>query len=232
MDRPSFVADVRHGPLPALLLALTAVSGIVDAISILSVGHVFVANMTGNIVFVGFALAGVPGFSLSASIIALAGFVVGAVFGGRMIDRYGGSRPVLLRNAVAVEIVLVGVCLTISLLVHLRQGGPVAATVVAGLVAMAMGLQTATARRIGVPDMTTSVVTMTLTGFASDHRNATEADFRRAAVIVSMLLGALAGAILTLNFGSHAGYVAVLVVLVAVAVTTTVLGRREAPWHA
>ncbi len=93
MDRPNFVADERHGPLPAVLLVLTFVSGLIDAISIISLGHVFVANMTGNIVFVGFAVAGAPGFSLRNSLFALAGFVVGAIIGGRMLDRWGPQPP-------------------------------------------------------------------------------------------------------------------------------------------
>jgi uncharacterized membrane protein YoaK (UPF0700 family) len=50
--------DRSHGPLPALLVCLTVVTGLVDAFSYLSLGHVFVANMTGNVVFLGFALAG------------------------------------------------------------------------------------------------------------------------------------------------------------------------------
>jgi hypothetical protein len=50
------LSDPRHGPLPPLLLALTAVTGLVDAVSILRLGRVFVANMTGNVVFTGFAL--------------------------------------------------------------------------------------------------------------------------------------------------------------------------------
>jgi hypothetical protein len=69
--------DPRHGPLPPLLLALTVVTGLVDAVSILRLGRVFVANMTGNIVFTGFAITGAPGFSLSASLFALAGFMAG-----------------------------------------------------------------------------------------------------------------------------------------------------------
>ena len=75
-------ADPAHGPLPALLLALTVLVGVVDAVSILSLGRVFVANMTGNVVFVGFALAGASGFSLAASLSALGGFLVGAAIGG------------------------------------------------------------------------------------------------------------------------------------------------------
>ena len=51
----AYFADEKHGPLPALLLLLTIVTGLVDAASILALGRVFVANMTGNVVFVGFA---------------------------------------------------------------------------------------------------------------------------------------------------------------------------------
>src|SRR5690349_24425280 len=86
------VADAAHGPLPALMLVLTALTGVVDAVSILSLGRVFVANMTGNVVFVGFALAGARGFSLSASLSALAGFLAGAALGGATVERHGTHR--------------------------------------------------------------------------------------------------------------------------------------------
>src|ERR1700712_1348240 len=72
------------GPLPELLLALTVVTGLVDAFSYLSLGHVFVANMTGNVIFLGFALVGVPGFDVAASLVALAAFALGALAGGRL----------------------------------------------------------------------------------------------------------------------------------------------------
>lgn len=64
------------------MLLLTVLTGVVDAVSILSLGRVFVANMTGNVVFIGFALAGASGFSLAASLSALGGFLVGAAIGG------------------------------------------------------------------------------------------------------------------------------------------------------
>src|ERR1700745_759862 len=88
----------EQGPLPPLLLALTVVTGVVDAVSILRLGRVFVANMTGNVVFSGFALVGAPGFSLSASLAALAGFLVGALGGGRLTGRLGRDRGLLLRT--------------------------------------------------------------------------------------------------------------------------------------
>jgi uncharacterized membrane protein YoaK (UPF0700 family) len=81
--------EVKHGPLPPLLVALTLVTGLVDAFSYLVLGHVFVANMTGNVVFLAFALAGVPGFSILASLVALASFVLGALGRGLLASRLG-----------------------------------------------------------------------------------------------------------------------------------------------
>src|SRR5882672_4243338 len=105
------VRDPAHGPLPALLLGLTVMSGLIDAVSILGLGRVFVANMTGNVVFIGFALAGVPGFSLSASIAALLGFLAGALVGGVLVERCAGHRGLMLRNACAMEFILVAIAL-------------------------------------------------------------------------------------------------------------------------
>jgi hypothetical protein len=71
-----------HGPLPPLLIVLTFVTGLVDAVSFLKLGpNVFVANMTGNIVFLGFALAGATNISLLTSVVAVLAFLLGALGG-------------------------------------------------------------------------------------------------------------------------------------------------------
>src|SRR5258706_13509239 len=72
------------GAPPSILLGMTAVTGLVDAASFLALGHVFTANMTGNVVFLAFAIAGVPGLSVPRSAAALAAFLIGALVGGRM----------------------------------------------------------------------------------------------------------------------------------------------------
>ena len=81
--------EVKHGPLPPLLVAMTLVTGLVDAFSYLVLGHVFVANMTGNVVFLAFALAGASGFSILASLVALFSFVLGSLGGGLLGSRLG-----------------------------------------------------------------------------------------------------------------------------------------------
>jgi uncharacterized membrane protein YoaK (UPF0700 family) len=77
-------------------------------------GRVFVANMTGNVVFLGFALAGAPGFSLAPSLAALVGFLAGALAGGRLVQRWAGHRRLLLRNITALDLVLVALATAIA----------------------------------------------------------------------------------------------------------------------
>src|ERR1022692_52082 len=77
----------------AALLTLTAVTGLVDAVSYLRLGRVFVANMTGNVVFLGFSTDPRSGLSTAASMIAIAGFILGALAGGRVAHTLAAARP-------------------------------------------------------------------------------------------------------------------------------------------
>src|SRR5215475_8245468 len=80
--------------LPYMLLAMTVVTGLVDAVSFLSLGRVFTANMTGNVVILAFATARVPGLSIARSLTALLLFLVGAIFGGRIMARAGADSQI------------------------------------------------------------------------------------------------------------------------------------------
>src|SRR5260221_4032971 len=99
------------GPLPALLLVLTGVTGLVDAVSYLKLGHVFVANMTGNVVFLGFAVADAGDFSIPASLLAIAAFMAGALVGGPGASPAGQHRRPPLGLATYLPISLVGAAL-------------------------------------------------------------------------------------------------------------------------
>jgi uncharacterized membrane protein YoaK (UPF0700 family) len=218
------VGDPRHGPLPLLLLSLTAVTGLVDAVSILRLGRVFVANMTGNVVFTGFAITGAPGFSLSASLFALAGFLAGAAIGGVLTTRVGHDRALLLLSAVAGELILVAAALAVAASAAVLSGG--LRDSLAALLAVAMGIQNAAARRLAVPDLTTTVLTMTLTGIAADLRSRSRGPdlLRRLLAVVTMFGGAAAGALLVLKvspaaaLGLAAGLLAVATAGAAIAV--------------
>lgn len=217
----------KHGPLPVLLIALTMATGVVDAVSVLALGRVFVANMTGNVVFVAFALAGVPDFALAASVLALLGFVTGAYLGGRLGRRHT-HRGRLLRNVTLVELGLV----TVAFLLSLLTAGSVASTVQAALLAIAMGLQNSTARRLAVPDLTTTVLTSTLSGFASDsRRQGRVAAARRALAVFAMFLGALVGATLVLATRAAWALAAAIVLIGLVAAVSALRSRGEEPWH-
>jgi uncharacterized membrane protein YoaK (UPF0700 family) len=202
------------------MLLLTVVTGVVDAVSILALGRVFVANMTGNVVFVGFALAGAPGFALTASLLALAGFLIGAGLGGGVAGRRNWHRAVLFRNAVMLELVLVVSCVLVAIPSGGSDPGEAARDVIAGLAAVAMGLQNAVVRKLAVPDLTTTVLTMTLTGIAADLRAGNAAVVaRRLLAVATMLLGAVAGGLLVLHPGpaSALGLAAALLLVVSVA---------------
>ncbi len=79
-----------------MLVSMTLVTGLVDAFSLLLLGHVFVANMTGNVVFLALALAGTHGFSIAASAIALTAFVSGSILSGYMGARASSHRGRIL----------------------------------------------------------------------------------------------------------------------------------------
>lgn len=214
-----------------LLLVLTVVTGLVDAVSILGLGRVFVANMTGNVVFIGFALAGAPGFSLLASIAALLGFLGGALLGGFLVGRVAAHRGRMLRDAVVAELFLLGPACILLLPAGLLPDAGIAVAVSA-LCAAGMGVQNSAARRLAVPDLTTTVLTMTLTGIAADLRHSPGATTaRRILAVLAMVLGAVVGAALVLDIGLASGLGGALVLLGLVVAIVAGQCRRPAPWH-
>ncbi len=227
-----------QGPLPPLLLVLTVVTGVVDAVSILRLGRVFVANMTGNVVFTGFALVGAPGFSLSASLAALAGFLagallVGAVLGGSLASRLGHDRGLLLRGGAAAELVLVSAALALTAATGLATAAGRVGD--AALLALAMGIQNAVARRLAVPDLTTTVLTMTLTGIAADVRakdHGLAGLGRRVLAVATMFAGAACGALLVLHAGATAALGLAVGLLAMVTAAATLATRRPGSWRA
>jgi uncharacterized membrane protein YoaK (UPF0700 family) len=187
------IADRSHGPLPALLVGLTVVTGLVDAFSYLELGHVFVANMTGNVVFLGFAVAGVGEITVAASLLAVVAFAGGAAVGGRWASRRSLHRGHLLAAATSVQ---AGLVLSASIIASTAttQAAPARLTLI-GLLAVAMGGQNAVVRRLAVPDLTTTVLTLTVTGLVADT-TPQPVRIRRLISVLAMLAGALIGGVL------------------------------------
>jgi uncharacterized membrane protein YoaK (UPF0700 family) len=191
--------------------------------------------MTGNVVFLGFALAGAPGFSLAPSLAALVGFLAGALSGGRLVQRWAGHRGLLLRNIAALELLLVALSTVIATVIPaVSPVDPTAVAVVAvaALLAVAMGLQNTMARRLAVPDLTTTVLTMTLTGIAADARRSPAATTaRRALAVLTMFAGALGGALLALHTTLAWALTPAVPALAVVVAVATAASRHPAGWH-
>jgi len=186
------------------LLVLTVVTGVVDAVSYLGLGRILTGNMTGNVLFLAFALAGAPGLSAERALFSLVGFLAGAIAGGRIhiAMTASGSRRRWIWIAVSVEAVLLfgAALLSTGLSAGLNLEGLRLVIVVA---ATAMGLRNATIRQLGVQDLTTTVLTTTLAALAADFSLAGGRNFRighRVASIVFMFAGAVFGTFL-LRFG-------------------------------
>ncbi|MBO3083171.1 DUF1275 domain-containing protein [Cellulomonas sp. zg-ZUI188] len=211
-----------------LMLALTFTTGIVDAVGYLGLDRVFTANMTGNVVILGMGLAGADDLPVLGPALALVGFLVGAALGGRVLrtapagwsDRTSGTFA-----ATGVLAILLGV----GALVAPPEEGSLWALTVTTVLALAMGLQAASARRLAVKDVTTVVVTSTLTGLAADSRLAGGAGdgwARRSLAVLLILVGAAVGALLLRASGDQGVGVGMLVAGV-LAVAVAVLGHRH-----
>lgn len=218
--------DDPHGPLPPLLLVLTVVTGLVDAFSFLTLGRVLVANMTGNVIFGGFALGGAAGFVWWALLVAVAAFLVGAWIGGRLCLRIGAHRGRHIFGTIVLELVFLGAAWLLCLVVSPPyRDWPLVALIV--LLGIGMGLQNATARALSVPDLTTTVLTLTITGIAADATSARGSKLgRRLVPILAIFVGALAGAALVVH-GHEAEVLALATVLLALITVPALAAMRS-----
>jgi uncharacterized membrane protein YoaK (UPF0700 family) len=218
-SRPGFGSGDRL--IPALV-TLTVATGMVDALSYLELDRVFVANMTGNIVFIAFALVDAANFSVVSSLVALAAFMVGSIIGGRLGNRLT-QRTKLFVAFTCVEVVLLLAAMLVTLVSTIDPTVERYGLIV--LLAMAMGVQNAGVRKLAVANLTTTVLTMAVTGIAADGRVAGGTDSKvgiRGLSIAAMLGGAIIGAFLieqrliTLCVG-----VAIALVAISCALVTT-----------
>ena len=225
--------DERHGPLPALLLALTVLAGVVDAVSILRLGHVFVATMTGNLVFLGLAAAGAKGFDVGTSALAIGGFVVGALIGARACQAGGAHRGRALRNVLVVKIWLASAVTLVAALTgpHFDRGARDAMLV---LLAGSMGCQLAAIRYLKVPDLLTVVLTMTITGALTERgrRWTDPLVLRRLLSLVAFALGALSSALLILYVSVVAALLLGWAIILGVAIAAHLVSGTETGWSA
>ena len=222
MPEPSPAEPRREEDLLVpLLLLMTVTTGAVDAVSILRLGHVFVANITGNVVFPRLRVGRRLRVSVSASLVALAAFVHRRRRGTGL--RVGVPRLRALSAVTAAEVCLCGAAAVVAA----ASSGTTARYAMTVLLAVAMGVQNAFARHLAVPDLTTTVLTLTLTGLAVDRPDVNRPRshaVRRVGAVAAMLAGAVGGALLVLHASTAWALVAAAALL---AVVSLALARRR-----
>lgn len=227
-----FHRDVKFGPLPPLLVAMTIVTGLVDSFSYLALGHVFVANMTGNVVLLAFSLVGAHGFSSTSSLVSLGSFGLGSVVAGRISAWLESNRGRHLGFAAGLQALLLATAAILAALSGLPASAGYHYSLITVL-ALGMGIQNATVRKLAVPELTTTVLTQTISGMAADSGLGSgpgSKSGRRLVAVAAMLAGAVAGAALIVHH--HSAYPLLFTVLIVVGVGTTAgsLGRSNPSW--
>src|SRR5258705_6392512 len=178
------------------LMLLTFATGLADALSILVLGHVFVANMTGNVIFLGFWLAPRTSIDLTAVVVALPTFVCTTIISGRFSRHFGDRTRTWITTVLAMEIALL---LALSVLagagvLHYHDNSKL---VMIGLLAVTFGLQHSSARQFGIQELSTTVLTSTIVSLGLDSHLAGGTGGRqklRISVVFTMCAGAFLGA--------------------------------------
>jgi uncharacterized membrane protein YoaK (UPF0700 family) len=226
------VRDGEHGPLPGLIVLLTMVAGTVDAVSILRLDHVFVANITGNIIFIGLGITGALGFSFLAPLLVLISFVCGSFAGGLLVRSPVPHRGKALRTAAYIQL---GTLVASTGITAASGDRPTSAVRYLLLLVLScgMGAKSSIVRSVNVPGLTSSVFTTTLTGLASDAPRGGWRDPQfqiRALAGLALLAGAAVGAVLVLRTSLWCPLALTTTVLVVVTWGAQRASGADAPW--
>jgi uncharacterized membrane protein YoaK (UPF0700 family) len=182
--------DDRASSRVVLLLVLA--TGAMDAACLLHLG-VFTAYVTASLILAGANLVDSPG-SPVPGLVAVAGFVVGAVAGGWL-----ARREMHRHRLVAMLLLVDAAVIAVGAAVAAVQGIDTRASryPVIALLAIAMGCQTAAIRLVHVPEIPLAAATMAtfglVVGLTGEHGDRT-ALLKRAGVVAAILFGAIAGA--------------------------------------
>ena len=222
MEAASAQRTIRIGePLPRTLVALTFVTGMIDAISFLALGLVFAAMMTGNVLFLGFGIAGAERSSVVAPLVAIAGFLAGGLIGGLIAGRSPEHPGRGLIACLALEVALLAGATVIAIAANVEPDEVVAWVLIA-MLAVAMGARVTAIRRIGLQELPTTVLQVTAASFQAGTTFAAASPSHlvpRAASVIAMFAGAVAGALLVdeVSLAASLGVAAGLSLVAAVA---------------
>jgi uncharacterized membrane protein YoaK (UPF0700 family) len=214
-----------------LLVALAVASGAVDAISYFGLGKIFSAFMSGNLVFLGFGIAEIEGPDVVPVIVALSMFTAGAYLGLRFTTLRSNESG-LWPPAMTVLLVLVAVAEAGFLVVWLSTAGHSSteiADVLIALLSLAMGIQTAAVRSLGVQGIFTTAGTFTLVAFAGTFAGSRSRDEtpRLVGVLLGLIAGAVTGGLLFLHARSYAPALPLIITVLVILAGPTM--QRSAP---
>ena len=179
------------------MVALTFVTGVLDAVGYLGLDRVFTGNMTGNVVILGMGLAAEDSLPVAGPLAALAGYAAGAALVGRLLTGHEKSWTTTVTAVLAANALVLTAIGAILLAGHI-DGASLSGVAIAATMAALMGAQAAVARALAVTDMTTVVVTSTLTAYVGETLFSPGFGFfkhRRFWAIVAIFAGALFGAL-------------------------------------
>ena len=191
------------------LVVLTMTAGAADVISFLSLGRVFTALQTGNLMFLALALGGSGPTPAWWPVLSLAAFTGGAILGAGVISHLGERRWIL--RVMGLEAALLAAAGTTTLVLSVDTPSTGSRSAAIALVALAMGVQSIAAQRLRIPGMSTqviqgSLVTLISTVVSRLSRSAEPPDTpgvdsltgRRHSITIGFLfVGGLLGALLT-----------------------------------
>jgi uncharacterized membrane protein YoaK (UPF0700 family) len=227
--------EKRVGVRDALLVLLTIASGAVDAVCFFGLGEVFTSVMTGNLVLLGLAAGQGEASEAMRAGVAVAGYIVAAFVVARWLPHATESDPWPTRITFVAtgEWVLQAAVAGVWVVVGAAPSPPVALGLIVAY-SLAMGSQSAIARALAVPGVTTTYVTGTLTGVLGDlgRRDSDRwSKIHRIAVVAAVLVGAGATATI-LHFAPLAAPLLPLTLTTAVvAIGFAVFHRRSVITH-
>jgi uncharacterized membrane protein YoaK (UPF0700 family) len=217
MTAPTSTSPISGRHTVAALLLLTFATGLADAVSVLVLGRVFVANMTGNVIYLGFWLAPRSSLDLGGVAVVMPTFVATTILSGRLHRLIGHRARPWITIVLTTELVLL---VTLSILagtgvLHYHDNTKL---IIIAMLAMTFGLQHSSARQFGIAELSTTMLTSTIVSIGLDSRLAGgtgERQTLRLSVVVTMCAGAFAGATMTNFFVAPTFLVAAAVVAVS-----------------
>lgn len=233
---PALASDARR---VTVMTVLTVLAGAVDAVSFLTMGKVFCALQTGNVLFLSFAIAGEGEVPVARPVIAMGAFVAGAAAASVLMEWLAERGRAWFQAGLTGEAVLL---LSAGVLALAKHGtGAVAAEddrLTVALVALAMGVRASTALRVHVPGMPTLLSQTAIAALVNDVSERPRAALRGlsakqrlartrwTATVGGIFVGGALGTLLLVPLGTGRALLVIAAAVLLLAVLTSAVPPR------